>query len=559
MIVATYIANFLKKKNITHVFGYDGSMMLKIANEISLVEGIDFYQGFHEQASSFAADAYARVTHTVGVVLVTSGPGAINAMAGCADAYLDSIPLLIITGQDRLTHIEGNPGVRLNGFQDLNIVDVAKPITKYAVQITNPDQIEYEMEKAFYIAQEGRKGPVLIDIPMDIQFQEIPKSRKIFSIPSGDLYQVSDEDINQICEEIYLSKKTVVIVGGGIQLADATDELMEFSIKTGIPIVTTLNGHDACSQSLGTSGFYGLPEANLALHNATLLIAFGTRFGEQQAGKFTDDFTNAKIIHVDIDNKEFDRVLPEYLSLQADVKEVLKRINRIIDVSQIPNQDEWFKQIKKWKQMYRNEFHVNTVGIDPIRLAEYIGLNCPENTIFTNDVGQNTMWVCQGLVPKGTQRLLTSSGYASMGFSIPAAIGAKMAFPDRMVVSFSGDGGFHMNLQELQFVKLHNLDIKFVVFNNNTLGMMREVQRIYYDKNYVGSNENEFTCVDLERAAILYQLEYLMVSSEEEFYRIGEELKNKEGIIIDCRLPIDTYVKNWKEFMSEHPEAMIVE
>lgn len=559
MIVASYIADFLKKQGVTHVFGYDGSMMLKIADEISLTDGITYYQGFHEQASSFVADAYGRVLHKMGVVLVTSGPGAINAMAGCADAFLDSIPLMIITGQDRLTHIESNPGVRLNGFQDLDIVSVVKPITKYAVQITDASMIGYEMEKAYYIANEGRKGPVLIDVPMDVQFAEVPDVIAHFSPEQNRNQEIFEDIINKICDEIYAAKKPVIIAGGGIHTADADKELYAFVQKTDIPVVTTLNGHDACSLSLGSSGFYGLPEANLALHNADLLIALGTRFGEQQAGKFVKEFTSAKIIHVDVDEKEFGRVLPQYLSVCADVKEFLKAINAIILEDKIPNLAGWRSKIFEWKERYKDILHVNNEGVDPINLVNYIGRVADEDAIFTNDVGQNTMWVCQGLIPRGTQRLLTSSGYASMGFSLPAAIGAKMACPERSVISFSGDGGFHMNLQELQFVKMHKLDIKFIVFNNNTLGMMREVQRIYYNSNYVGSNEQEFTCVDLDKVAVLYDLDYLVIASETEFEKVDAVLKGNKAAIIDCRLPVDTYVKNWNEFMLQHPEAMIIE
>lgn len=558
MIVARYIAEFLRDKGITHVFGYDGSMMLKIADEISLTDGIEYYQGFHEQASSFAADAYGRVLHKMGVVLVTSGPGAVNALAGCADAYLDSIPLMIITGQDRLAHLENNPGVRLNGFQDLDIVSIAAPITKYAVQITEPGKIGYELEKAFHIANEGRKGSVLIDVPMDIQFEEVPEEFSHFYPEENQGGVVKQEIITDICNEIYASEKPVIIAGGGIHTADAEKELFEFVSKTDIPTVTTLNGHDACSLSLGSSGFYGLPEANLALYNADLLIALGTRFGEQQAGKFVNEFTHAKVIHIDIDEKELGRVLPQFMSVQADVKKLLGLLNESIERKRIPDYNKWKACIFNWKERYKEDLHVNNEGIDPLRLVEYIGEHLPEDAIFTNDVGQNTMWVCQGLIPKGRQRLVTSSGYASMGFSLPAAIGAKMACPDQVVVSFSGDGGFHMNLQELQFVKLHALDIKFVVFNNNTLGMMREVQKIYYNNNYVGSNEKEFTCVDLKKVAELYDLEYLAISSETEFIRVGEALNDSKAIIIDCRLPMDTHLKNWKEFMQEHPEAMVI-
>lgn len=554
MIVASYIAKFLRDHGVNQIFGFDGSMMLKIADEIDLLDGIEYLQNFHEQGSAFAADGYGRAKNTMGAALVTSGPGAINALAGCGDAYLDSIPLLIITGNDRLSHMITNPGVRLNGFQDLDIVSVAKSITKYAVQIIDPAKLAYELEKAFFIANDGRKGPVLIDVPMDIQFAEVPDNMEhykgITSVPN-----ILPDIIDDVCGELYAAQRPVIIAGGGIQTANAQKELEEFVRKTNIPVVTTLNGHGATGLALGASGFYGLPEANLALHYADVVLSMGTRFGEQQCGKFPDKYTRGKIIHVDVDEKEFNRALTAYMKVQGDVKEFLVKLNAYIDVKCLNNFDGWYDQIYKWRERYGKVLHNNTVGLDPLNVVEHIGLTVPDDTIFTNDVGQNTMWVCQGLRPRGTQRLLTSSGYASMGFSLPAAIGAKTAFPDRTVVSFSGDGGFQMNLQELQYVKLRGLNIKFVVFNNNTLGMMREVQRIYYNNNFVGSNEKEFACVDLEKLSRVYDLEYFELKSEEDFPALDEFLNHSKAGIVDCRLPIDTYVKNWNEFMQEHPEA----
>lgn len=556
MIVATYIAKYLKEIGVTHVFGYDGSMMLKIADEISLLDGIAFYQGFHEQASSFAADAYARIKGEVGVVLVTSGPGAINALAGCADAFLDSIPMLIITGQDRLSHIESNPGVRLNGFQDLDIVQVAKPITKYSVQLTDASQVAYELEKCFWIATEGRRGPVLLDVPMDVQFWEVPETLSHFVSNIKEKPILDRMICSQIAERIYRAKRPVLLAGGGIQIAHAGEELRRFVDMTGIPLMTTLNGHDACEEAAGTSGLYGHIQANLAIYHSDVLLAVGARFGQQQVGKQIDEYTKADIIHVDIDEKEFGRVLHPAIPLQADVKDFLAYMCSVIDTGRLQDFTNWKRRILHWKEMFATELYVNTDCIDPVKLVEYIGNQCPGNAIFTNDVGQNTMWVSQGLKFKAHQRLLTSSGYAAMGFSLPAAIGAKMAASDSTVVSFSGDGGFHMNLQELQFVKMHKLDIKFVVFNNNTLGMMREVQRIYYNNNYVGSNVNEFTCVDLEKAAALYDLDYLMIQTEDDFERVGEAIKGGRATIIDCRLPIDTYLRNWNDFKNEHPEVL---
>lgn len=553
MIVAEYIARYLQKIGITHVFGYDGSMMLKIADEISYLPDVNFYQGFHEQASSFAADGYARVTGQMGVVLVTSGPGAVNAMAGCCDAFLDSIPLLMITGQDRYTHIATNPGVRLNGFQDMDIVSMARPITKYAVQITTGMDIAYEIEKCVFLANEGRKGPVLLDVPMDIQFEEVPEDVKHF-VPEEKEMPLDISTANKIMTVLCGAKQPLILAGGGIDIADARQELKEFVEMTKIPVVTTLNGHDACDISLGSSGLYGKPEANLAVCNCDVLLCLGSRFGLQQTGKLPDEYTKAKIIHIDIDEKEFGRIMEPYISLHCDVKVFLNCALRIGRAYSFPSYDLWLRKIAGWQGRYKNDLYVNTLGVDPVKLVQHIGEVCSDTAIFTNDVGQNTMWVCQGLEIKGRQRLLTSSGYASMGFSLPAAIGAKMAKPANQVISFSGDGGFHMNMQELQFVQLHGLNIKFVIFNNNTLGMMREVQRIYYKNNYVGSNTKEFVCVNLKKVADLYELDYAVVVSNEDYGALDEALKSDKAAIIEIKMPEETYCRNLYDFKRDNPE-----
>lgn len=558
MIAATYIARYLREIGIKHVLGYDGSMMLKIADEISLIEGIDFIQGFHEQASSFAADAYARVSGVPGVVLVTSGPGAINALAGIADAYMDSVPLVVITGQDYSNHVLENPGVRLNGFQDLDVVSIVKPITKYAVQIMDVNRLAYELEKCFHIAMDGRKGPTLIDIPIDVQFREIPKCMEHFCRKDIGKLDISSviHNIDHIISLLANAKKPVILAGGGIRLANAEDELRELAVLTNIPVVTTLNGHDAYEGAIGSSGLNGSPEANLTIFHSDLLLVLGARLGQQQVGKKVCEYTRARVIHVDIDPMELGRILTEEISICMDIKKFLQLINDKLSRESKQEYSDWWEKIDRWGETYEEELFVNKEGIDPVRFVRRVCEMCEENTIFTNDVGQNTMWVCQGLLLRRTQRLLTSSGYASMGFSVPAAIGAKIANPSRMVVSFSGDGGFHMNLQELQFVKLHQLNIKFIVFNNNTLGLMREVQHLYYNDNHVGSNINEFICADLKRVADLYDLQYLCINDPSEIENITTILSSPQAGIIDCRLSMNTCLHNWNKFKQEHPEEL---
>lgn len=542
MIAAEYIAQYLVKLGVKTVFGYDGSMMLKVADEISLTNKIAYLQTFHEQGAGFAADAYARVSGELGVAIVTSGPGAINVLAGVADAYADSIPVLFITGQDYSTALLTENTARVNGFQDLKIAAVAAPITKYSTMITCVEDVAYELEKATDIALEGRKGPVLIDIPMDIQFAQMPEEVKHYKREIS--VEQTKIDIDKVLCALKLSKRPVILVGGGVRSANAVDEVEEFAKMLDIPVVTTLNGIDAYVESLGFSGLYGNTVANLAIYNADLLLIFGARMGQRQVGKKVEQYTNARIIHIDIDSVELGRVLKEDISIHSDLKEFLDKIKGHLDMNVSYRHISWNKTIKAWNGMYENNCLVNHDGIDPVAFVRKISRMADENTVFTNDVGQNQMWVCQGINLKKGQRLLNSSGYGSMGFSLPAAVGASIWNKDNLTVSFSGDGGFHMNMQELQFVAMYNLNIKCIVFNNNTLGMMREVQRLYYNNHFLGSNEGEFRCVNLKKLADVYDMRYFCIDSMKQCEVLEQEFKRTGPCIIECKVQFESYLLN---------------
>ncbi len=542
MIAAKYIAQYLVELGVKTVFGYDGSMMLKVADEISLTNKISYLQTFHEQGAGFAADAYARVSGELGVAIVTSGPGAINVLAGVADAYADSIPVLFITGQDYSSALMVENTARVNGFQDLKIAAVAAPITKYSTMITCVEDVAYELEKAVDIALDGRKGPVLIDIPMDIQFAQMPEEIRHYKREKN--VEQTKIEIDKVLDALKLSKRPVILVGGGVRSANAVDEVEEFAKMLDIPVVATLNGIDAYAESLGFSGLHGNTVANLAIYNADLLLIFGARMGQRQVGKKVEQYTNARIIHIDVDSVELGRVLKEDISIQSDLKEFLNKIKSHLD-SNIPHRHiMWKKVIKEWDELYENNCLVNHDGVDPVAFVRKISEMVDEKTIFTNDVGQNQMWVCQGINLKKGQRLLNSSGYGSMGFSLPAAIGASIWNKDSLTVSFSGDGGFHMNMQELQFVAMRNLNIKCIVFNNNTLGMMREVQRLYYNSHFIGSNEDEFRCVNLKKLADVYDMKYVCIDSMEQCAILEQEFRKSGPCIIECKVQYESCLLN---------------
>lgn len=556
MIGAEYIENVLYEAGIRHVFGYSGSMMLRIMDTIYQKDRITFHQMFHEQAASFAANGYARISGSIGVALVTSGPGAINVLAGIADAYLDSIPLLCITGQDNSHNVLRRNNARMNGFQDIKIADIVKPIVKYSVIIKSQKEIVYELEKAIYIANEGRKGPVLVDIPMDFQYLKMPED--IFHFAIKKKRRRLECDIGMITRRLMQAKRPLILIGGGVRLAHIGEELGEFLSRTHIDAVTTLNGIDSGIKAYGFSGLFGCLYANIAVYCADLIIALGTRLGQQQVGKSISDYTQADIIHVDIDKAELGRVFEQEIKIHEDLSSVVQALNKWRTKTQYEVPREWREKLLEWKEMYsNNRYKIKTDGgVDPIMLVKEITSSLPIDSIITADVGQNEMWTAQGIVRIGESRFLCSSGYGSMGFSLPAAIGASYANPNRDIVAFMGDGGFQMNMQELEYLKLHQINIKLIIFNNNTLGMMREVQRAHYDGKYYGSNINEFQCPNLKKIADAYNMPYYLVEKNSDL-NVMEILCNTKSCIVDCRVNIDCQMKNRYDDVDRIKEASL--
>ena len=534
--VASYIAKFLSDKGIKHIFGFQGSAMLKMLDAIVDKE-IEYIQNFNEQASSFAADAYARVKNGIAVAIATSGPGAANLIGGIANAYFDSIPAFFITGQDYSSSILASNSARQNGFQDMDIVSIVKPITKYAVLLKNPEDIRYELEKAYYLATNGRKGSVLIDIPIDIQFKEVDENNlKGFNPPKEEKY---DLKLNEVISMLENSKRPVILAGGGIRLADAKKEFDEFIKKTNIPICATLSGIDCNPDILGFSGLYGNSEANLALLGADLILALGARFSIKQTGKIKENYTNAKIIHVEIDENEINRsFLKEDVTVKADIKEFLSEINKK-DIKLDIN--DWIEKTQEWKEKYADSVCLAQKNVDPVKLVREITKYLAKNTAISIDVGANQMWSAQALRFKDNQRLLSSSGFGAMGYSLSAAIGASYLVP---AVSITGDGGFQMNLQELNTLSLRQNNVKCFIFNNNNLALMRDTQKRYYNNHFYGNNEKEFTCPDIKKLADTFNLGYERIESAEDFSKLKNIFDNNKPYLVDIIIDKDTRVLN---------------
>lgn len=543
MKVSEYIAEFLIEKGIKHVFGFQGGAILKVVDSIVESGKIEYIQGFHEQASAFCADAYSRVTGGLGVAVATSGPGATNLINGIANAHFDSIPTIFIAGQDYSENVQKPIGVRQNGFQDLDIVNVVKPITKYATTISNANKIRYELEKAFYLAKNGRGGAVLLDIPIDIQFADVDKNQLKSYTPPHPQYNLSQ--IDDIISAIKNAKRPLILVGGGIRLSHSINEFKKFLELTSIPAVATLNGLDSSDKVFSFAGLHGNTYSNLAIYNADLIIALGTRFGQRQIGKKLESYCRAKVIRVEIDKTEINRTfINEHISLNTDLKRFFKEINPKLENIRLPEFKIWTKQIEKWKEKYDNNSCLNKDGIDPVKFVREVSKLFKNDTVITSDVGQNQMWVAQAINIKNNQRLLNSSGFGSMGYSLPAAIGASYATNNDLTVAFMGDGGLQMNLQELNTLSLKKRNIKCFIFNNNTLGMMREVQARYYNSHFIGSKTSEFTCPNIKMLAKTFNLKFMEIKEKKQISKLDKVFKDDEPYLIDVKIQLNSNLLN---------------
>jgi len=537
MIGAKYIAHFLKSKEIKHIFGYQGGAIAKILDEVHLDGYTEYVQNYHEQASGFSACGYAKTNNKLGVGIATSGPGAINLLGGIVDAYCDSVPCLFITGQDYLKNIKNNPGVRLNGFQDLDIVSITKNITKYSVMIEDVNDLPNELEKCYKIATTARKGPVVIDVPLDIQFQEIKNDFFINNkdeIETDNTYEL--HKIHDVIELLSNAKKPVILCGGGVFASNAQKELSELINILKIPVVSTSNGLGISEKIIGFSGLNGNTQANLAIFNADLLLVLGARLGQQQVGKNLDQYTKAKVIHIDIDKNEVGRIFKNSLKIYSDLKIFIQQLNKKLLDFKLPDYKKWNDEVLQYQKKYQANIigSTNNSLLNPIRFLQEFLKKVNKNAILTLDVGQNQMWVSQVCQNQSQHRILSGVGYGSMGCSMPYAIGACYATQNkRQIICFAGDGGFQMNMQELMLISSMNLNIKIVIFNNEGLGLIREAQDKYMDSRYIGTDINYSKCPNLESLSKAYNLSYAKIWHLEDCSKIDTLINSNKPCIIE--------------------------
>lgn len=471
----------LEAQGVKHIFGILGGVVLPIFDEFYKC-GIDVILTRHEQGAAHMADAYGRVTGKPGVCIATSGPGATNIVTGIATAYMDSSPMVALTGQVK-SHLIGS-----DAFQEADIIGISRPITKHSYLLESPDEIAQTVKNAFYLAGSGRPGPVLIDIPMDIAIEQTDYRRypskadvRGYSIPK----HTDPKNVQEAGRMISQSKRPVLYVGGGVNLANAASELTEFARRSKIPVTTTLNGLGAFPEtdplSLKMLGMHGTQYANHAVQECDLLLAVASRFDDRVTGDIKKFAPHAKIIHIDIDPSSIDKNVKVDLEILGNVKDVLRKL---LKTSLRPKTAAWLKRIEELKAKYPLKYRNKDGRIAPQFVIDQIGQITNHDAIVATGVGQHQMWTAQWYGFEKARQLVTSGGLGTMGFGIPAAIGAQFAKPKETVFCIDGDGSSQMTIMELATAVYHNKPVKIAILDNNYLGMVRQWQELFYDKRY---------------------------------------------------------------------------
>ncbi|HGJ8219085.1 TPA: acetolactate synthase large subunit [Streptococcus pneumoniae] len=468
----------LRDLGVDTIFGYPGGAVLPFYDAIYNFKGIRHILGRHEQGCLHEAEGYAKSTGKLGVAVVTSGPGATNAITGIADAMSDSVPLLVFTGQ------VARAGIGKDAFQEADIVGITMPITKYNYQVRETADIPRIITEAVHIATTGRPGPVVIDLPKDISALE---TDFIYSpevnLPSYQpTVEPNDMQIKKILKQLSKAKKPVLLAGGGISYAEAATELNEFAERYQIPVVTSLLGQGTIATShplfLGMGGMHGSFAANIAITEADFMISIGSRFDDRLTGNPKTFAKNAKVAHIDIDPAEIGKIISADIPVVGDAKKALQML--LAEPTVHNNTEKWIEKVTKDKNRVRSYDKKERV-VQPQAVIERIGELTNGDAIVVTDVGQHQMWTAQYYPYQNERQLVTSGGLGTMGFGIPAAIGAKIANPDKEVVLFVGDGGFQMTNQELAILNIYKVPIKVVMLNNHSLGMVRQWQESFYE------------------------------------------------------------------------------
>ena len=515
---AQILLESLKKEGVDVLFGYPGGAVIDIYDELPRHPELKHVLVRHEQGAVHAADGYARASGKVGCCLVTSGPGATNTVTGIATAYCDSIPLVVFTGQVP-TQLIGN-----DAFQEVDIVGITRPCTKHNFLVKDVRNLAMTIRQAFYLARSGRPGPVLVDLPKDIMQarMEFVWPEDIFMRSYNPTYKPNLNQLRRTAEELAKARKPIILAGGGVIMANASEVLCELAHELNIPVATTLMGLGAFPANgdlwLGMVGMHGTYAANMSINHADLLVCVGARFDDRVTGRLQDFASHARIVHIDIDPTSIRKNVEVDVPVVGDCRQALEGILEICrakmaDTDWSGMHADWLQTVHEWKANHPLAYNKNG-HIKPQQVIETMYSITKGDAIIATEVGQNQMWAAQFYTFTKPRTLLTSGGLGTMGYGFPAAIGAQFAFPDKLVINVAGDGSIQMNIQELATVVQNKIPVKVVILNNGHLGMVRQWQELFYNRNY--SHTNMEAQPDFVKLAEAYGAEGYRISKPEE-------------------------------------------
>lgn len=545
------IVKFLESLGIEYVFGYQGGMITHLVDSLSKSKKVKYIQCYHEQSAAIAAEGYALESGKIGIAISTSGPGATNMITGIADAYFGSVPVLYLTGQVNTYEYKYDKKIRQHGFQETDIVSVVKPVTKYAAMVNRAEDLELELKKAVTIAMTGRKGSVLLDLPMNIQRTDIDSFDYDFELPL-DSVSIHSIEMKEAEKVLLAAKRPFVICGNGILQSKAYDKVKQFLGKAGIPYAVSMLGKgcvDECSELFcGMIGSYGNRASNIIFSQADVVLSLGARLDLRQTGNVnSEQLKKIKFIHIDIDENELsDSKIPNKINVHGSLVDFVENVK----VDNLSTSDEWLSYCNNIKTEYSQK---NEIQRSLEKSAPYYAINAIKNSVdaettFVSDVGQNQVWTAQMLHLKSGDRLYSSGGLAPMGFAIPCAVGAAFANPNRKIVCITGDGGFHFALQSLQLISQYNLNVTIYVLNNSSLGMITQFQTLYFDSNMAGTtSDGGYLVPDIQKIAEAYSLNYGKILNVSE----STKIESKKGMIYEISLPELTVVVPKLEYNKE--------
>ena len=555
----------LRQEKVEYVFGYPGGAVLKIYEKLYDVKHLKHILVRHEQGAAHMAEGYAKATGKVGVVLVTSGPGATNTVTGIADAYMDSVPIVVFTGQVA-THLIGN-----DAFQEADIVGITRPITKHNFLVRDVNELASTIKKAFFIASTGRPGPVLVDLPKDVvnSVCEFDYPEKVEMRGYKPTFLGHQNQIKKAAEVIKNAKRPLLYVGGGVIMANGERELRLFAMQNKLPVTMTLQGLGAFPgndpQSLGMLGMHGTYWANQAVNNCDVLVSLGARFDDRVTGKVDTFATKAYKVHVDIDPTCIDKNVIVDLPIVGDVKHVLAEL--ATEITEPLQLDEWWEQIEAWREECPLHYEKDDGKLRSEYIIEKISEKTKGEAVVVTDVGQHQMWTAQYYKFNHPRSHITSGGLGTMGFGLPAAIGAAFGVKDRPVICISGDGGFQMNMQELATAVFNKLPIKIFIINNSFLGMVRQWQELFHAEKYSFTDLSESN-PNFVKIAEGFRMKAMSVNSPTEVdYILDEALAYNDGPVLvefkvvkeDMVFPIIPAGKSVNEMMTKRldPKEMV--